>query len=214
VQPVLRGLVHPLRRRLAQLNRRVNWLVMEFFLTALPEVRIVVPERFGDARGVFSETWNARALAAAGIHAAFVQDNHALNRRQGTVRGLHYQMPPCAQGKLLRVTRGGVLDVAVDVRRGSPTFGRHVPVLLSAENWRQLWVPPGFAHGYCTLEDDTEVQYKTTGYYSPSHERGIAWNDPALAIDWPFDAANVFVGERDRRLPQLAEQPDLFEYGA
>jgi dTDP-4-dehydrorhamnose 3,5-epimerase len=187
---------------------------MEFLLTALPEVRIVVPDRFGDARGFFSETWNARALAAAGIGAAFVQDNHALNRRRGTVRGLHYQIPPCAQGKLLRVTRGAVLDVAVDVRRGSPTFGQHAAVLLSAENWQQLWVPPGFAHGYCTLEDDSEVQYKTTGYYNLSHERGIAWDDPALAIDWPFDTANAFVSERDRRLPRLAGQPDLFEYGA
>jgi dTDP-4-dehydrorhamnose 3,5-epimerase len=187
---------------------------MEFFATALLEVRIVVPDRLGDGRGFFSETWNARALAAAGIDATFVQDNHALNRRQGTVRGLHYQIPPCAQGKLLRVTRGRVLDVAVDVRRGSPTFGQHAAVLLSAENWRQLWVPPGFAHGYCTLEDDTEVQYKTTSYYSPRHERGIVWDDPALPIGWPFDGAKVVVSERDRRLPRLVEQPDLFEYGA
>jgi dTDP-4-dehydrorhamnose 3,5-epimerase len=185
---------------------------MEVFATALPEVRIVVPERFGDQRGFFSETWNARAFAAAGIDAAFVQDNHACNRRHGTLRGLHYQIPPCAQGKLLRVTRGAVLDVAVDVRRGSPTFGRHVAVTLSAANWQQLWVPPGFAHGYCTLEDDTEAQYKTTHYYSPAHERGILWEDPALAIGWPFDAANLLLTERDRRLPRLADQPDLFEY--
>jgi dTDP-4-dehydrorhamnose 3,5-epimerase len=185
---------------------------MELLATALPEVRIVVPERFGDARGFFSETWNARALAAAGIDDAFVQDNHAGNRRRGTLRGLHYQIPPCAQGKLLRATRGAVLDVAVDVRRGSPRFGQHVAVLLSAENWQQLWVPAGFAHGYCTLEDDSEVQYKTSGYYSPPHERGIAWDDPALAIAWPFAAASLVVTERDRRLPRLAEQSDLFEY--
>jgi dTDP-4-dehydrorhamnose 3,5-epimerase len=186
---------------------------MELLATALPEVRIVVPARFDDTRGFFSETWNARALAAAGIDAAFVQDNHARSRRRGTLRGLHYQIPPCAQGKLLRVTRGAVLDVAVDVRRGSPSFGQHVAVPLSAENWHQLWVPAGFAHGYCTLEDDTEVQYKTTQYYSPAHERGIAWDDPALAIGWPLDAASLVLTERDRQLPRLAEQPDLFEYG-
>jgi dTDP-4-dehydrorhamnose 3,5-epimerase len=185
---------------------------MEVLATALPEVRIVAPQRFGDQRGFFSETWNGRAFAAAGIDAAFVQDNHAGNQRRGTLRGLHYQIPPCAQGKLLRVTRGAVLDVAVDVRHGSPTFGRHVAVTLSAANWQQLWVPSGFAHGYCTLEDDTEVQYKTTDYYSPAHERGIRWDDPALAIDWPFDAAGLILTERDRRLPCLAEQPDLFEY--
>jgi len=184
---------------------------MELFATALPEVRIVAPERFDDARGFFSEVWNARALAAAGIAAAFVQDNHARNLRQWTLRGLHYQIPSCAQGKLLRVTRGAVLDVAVDIRRGSPTFGQYVEVLLSAENWHQLWVPPGFAHGYCTLEDDTEVQYKSTQYYSPAHERGIAWDDPALAIGWPGDAASMVVTERDRRLPRLAAQPELFE---
>jgi dTDP-4-dehydrorhamnose 3,5-epimerase len=185
---------------------------MQLLDTRLPEVRIIEPKRFGDERGFFSETWNAQALAAAGIDADFVQDNHAGNRRRGTLRGLHYQIPPCAQGKLLRVTRGAVLDVAVDVRRGAPSFGQYVAVLLSAENWHQLWVPPGFAHGYCTLEDDTEVQYKTTRYYSPAHERGIAGDDPALAIDWPFDAASLILTERDRRLPRLAEQPDLFEY--
>jgi dTDP-4-dehydrorhamnose 3,5-epimerase len=128
------------------------------------------------------------------------------------LRGLHYQLPPCAQGKLIRVTRGAVLDVAVDIRRGSPGFGSHVAVLLSAENWQQLWVPPGFAHGYCTLEDETEVLYKTTEYYSPAHERGIAWDDPALAIGWPTAPAAMVVAERDRLLPRLAAQPDLFEY--
>jgi dTDP-4-dehydrorhamnose 3,5-epimerase len=131
-----------------------------------------------------------------------------------TVRGLHYQIPPCAQGKLLHVTRGAVLDVAVDIRRGSPRFGHHVAVPLSAENWRQLWVPRGFAHGYCTLEDDTEVKYKTTEYYSPAHERGIAWDDPALGIEWPSPAIEMLVTERDSQLPRLAAQPDLFAYCA
>ncbi len=171
-----------------------------------------MPERIGDTRGFFSEVWSARALAAAGIDAAFVQDNHARSPRKGTLRGLHYQMPPTAQGKLVRVTRGAILDVAVDIRRRSPTFGHHADAVLSADNWRQLWVPPGFAHGYCTLEDDTEVQYKTTDYYSPPHERGIAWNDPALAIRWPLSGETVIVSDRDRALPRLAEQPDLFEH--
>ena len=185
---------------------------MQVLATGFSEIKIVVPRRFEDARGFFSEVWNARALSAAGIEAEFVQDSHAHNRRRGTVRGLHYQIPPCAQGKLVRVVRGAVFDVAVDVRRGSPRFGRHVAVRLSAENWHQLWVPPGFAHGYCTLEDDTEVQYKATRYYSPAHERGIAWDDPALAIDWPLDRVTVLVSERDRLLPRLAAQPDLFDY--
>jgi dTDP-4-dehydrorhamnose 3,5-epimerase len=187
---------------------------MKVLATPLPEVRILVPRRFDDSRGFFSEVWNARELAGAGIAADFVQDNHAGNRRIGTLRGLHYQLPPRAQGKLLRVTRGAVFDVAVDVRRGSPTFGHHVAALLTAENWQQLWIPPGFAHGYCTLADDTEVLYKTTGYYSPPHERGITWDDPALSIRWPFAAGSVIVTERDRNLPRLADQPDLFEYGA
>jgi dTDP-4-dehydrorhamnose 3,5-epimerase len=184
---------------------------MKLQATDIPGVRIVVPERFRDPRGFLSEVWNARTFAAAGIDAEFVQENHAHNHRQGTLRGLHYQIAPRAQGKLLRVARGAVFDVAVDIRRASSTFGQHVEVLLSAENWRQLWVPPGFAHGYCTLEDNTEVQYKTTHYYSPAHERGIAWDDPALPIRWPLDAADLVVSERDRRLPRLAAQPDLFE---
>ena len=184
---------------------------MEIIATALPEIRIVLPRRIGDQRGFFSEVWNARELSRLGIDGVFVQDNHVGNPLAGTLRGLHYQLPPVAQGKLVRVTRGAIFDVAVDIRRGSPSFGRHVGTTLSAENWRQAWVPPGFAHGYCTLEDDTEVLYKVTDYYSPTHERGIVWDDPALAIAWPFGADAAIVSERDRRLPRLAEQPDLFE---
>jgi dTDP-4-dehydrorhamnose 3,5-epimerase len=187
---------------------------MEFLGSALPEVKILVPERIGDERGFFSEVWNSRELRRLGIDAGFVQDNHVRNPLAGTVRGLHYQVAPMAQGKLLRVTRGAVFDVAVDIRRGSSNFGRHAGTVVSAENWRQVWVPAGFAHGYCTLEDDTEVLYKVTDYYSPAHERGIAWNDPELAIAWPVAADAAIVSARDRRLPRLALQPELFELGA
>ena len=156
--------------------------------------------------------WNARDFALVGIDANFVQDNHVRNPLKGTLRGLHFQIPPVAQGKLVRVTRGAIFDVAIDIRRGSPTFGRHAAAVLTADNWYQLWIPPGFAHGYCTLEDDTEVQYKATDFYSPSHDRGIAWHDPVLMITWPATIETAIVSERDRDLPPLAEQPDLFEY--
>lgn len=185
---------------------------MQVIETALAGVVIVVPPRIGDRRGFFSEVWNARNFSEAGIEAVFVQDNHAFSSLKGTLRGLHYQIPPAAQGKLLRVSRGAVFDVALDVRRGSPTFGRHISAILSADNWRQIWVPPGFAHGYCTLEDDTEVQYKVTEFYSPRHDRGIRWNDPMLMIEWPATAETAMVSERDQKLPLLAEQPELFEY--
>ena len=186
---------------------------MQVIETALREVLILVPQRIGDRRGFFSEVWNARDFSSAGIDAVFVQDNHALSSQKGTLRGLHYQTSPAAQGKLVRVSRGAILDVAVDIRRGSPTFGRHIRAELSADNWRQIWVPPGFAHGYCTLKDDTEVQYKVTDFYSPRHDRGIRWNDPALVIEWPVMPESAIVSERDQKLPPLAEQPDLFEYG-
>ena len=125
---------------------------------------------------------------------------------------MHYQISPAEQGKLLRVTRGSMFDVAVDIRRGSPTFGRHADAVLSADNWYQLWIPPGFAHGYCTLEDDTEVQYKVTAVYSPAHDRGIAWDDSEILITWPVTAETVILSDRDRKLPRLADQPDLFDY--
>ena len=185
---------------------------MQILDTGIPEVKIVVPQRLGDARGFFSEVWNARDFTSAGIDARFVQDNHVRSPHKGTLRGLHYQIDPAAQGKLLRVTRGAVFDVAVDIRRGSPTFGRHADAVLSADNWHQLWIPPGFAHGYCTLEDGTEVQYKVTEFYSPAHDRGIAWDDRELTISWPVTRESVILSERDRKWPCLAEQPDLFEY--
>lgn len=185
---------------------------MQIIETALPEVVIVMPERIGDQRGFFSEVWNARDFSAAGIDTIFVQDNHVRSALKGTLRGLHFQIPPRAQGKLVRASRGAIFDVAVDIRRGSPNFGRHAHAILTSDNWRQVWVPPGFAHGYCTLEDDTEVLYKATDYYSPEHDRGIQWDDPALMIEWPVPAEAVIVSERDRKLPPLSAQPDLFEY--
>src|SRR5476651_694570 len=187
---------------------------MDLMNTALPEVKIVLPKRVGDARGFFSEVWNSRDFAAVDISAAFVQDNHIRNPLKRTLRGLHYQIGSAAQGKLLRVTRGAIFDVAVDIRRGSPTFGKHADAVLSADNWQQLWVPPGFAHGYCTLEDDTEVQYKVTGYYSPEHDRGIAWDDPDLRINWPVTGDTALLSERDKKHPRLSEQRDLFEYSS
>jgi dTDP-4-dehydrorhamnose 3,5-epimerase len=175
-------------------------------------VKIVVPRRFGDTRGDLAEIWNAAAFAAAGIDARFVQDNHIRSPRRGTVRGLHYQVPPAAQGKLVRVTRGALFDVVVDIRRGSPSFGRHARSVLSAENGHQIWIPPGFAHGCCTLEDDTEVHYRMTEYYRPAQERGIAWNDPEIMIAWPITTEEAILSERDRALPRVAAQRDLFEH--
>jgi dTDP-4-dehydrorhamnose 3,5-epimerase len=173
--------------------------------TDIPAVKIITPKKFGDHRGFFSETYSRRAAAEAGIPFEFVQDNHSSSADVGTIRGLHFQSPPFAQDKLVRVTRGRILDVAVDLRRSSRTFGRHVAVELSAENWRQLLVPVGFAHGFCTLEPDTEVLYKVTNYYSPAHDLGLAFDDPALGIAWPVSTLKAILSDKDRRLPPLAD---------
>jgi dTDP-4-dehydrorhamnose 3,5-epimerase len=141
-----------------------------------------------------------------------VQDNQSISAKKGTLRGLHFQKPPRAQGKLIRVLRGSIFDVAVDIRRGSPSFGRHVAVTLDAISGTQLWVPAGFLHGFCTLEDDTEVFYKVSEYYSPEHDAGVYWNDPDLEIDWPVILETVVLSERDRRLPRLSELPEFFVY--
>jgi dTDP-4-dehydrorhamnose 3,5-epimerase len=164
---------------------------------------LIAPKRFGDARGFFSETYNAGAMKDAGIDLVFVQDNHSASATPGTVRGLHYQAPPRAQAKLVRVPKGRILDVFVDIRRGSPTYGRHAAVELSAENWLQALIPVGFAHGFCTLDPDTEVIYKTTDYYAPHSEGGVLWNDPALGIAWP-GVAGAVMSSRDCELPLLA----------
>jgi len=173
--------------------------------TELAEVKIIRPKRHGDARGFFSEVWNSAAFAEAGLDLQFVQDNHVLNGPKGIVRGLHLQVDPDPQGKLIRCCRGAILDIAVDVRRGSPGFGRHVAVELSGENWAQLWVPPGFAHGYCTLTDSAEVLYKVTGLYNPTAERGIRFDDPDIGIDWPVALDEAVLSDKDRVLPSLKE---------
>jgi len=176
---------------------------------SLPDVKLIVPVRHEDERGFFSETFNQSELERAGINISFVQDNHSLSRPSGTVRGLHYQLPPFAQDKLLRVVRGSVFDVAVDLRRHSPTFGQHVSVILSAEDGLQILVPAGFAHGFCTLEPDTEVIYKVSNYYAPECDRGILWNDPALDIEWPV-LAEAVLSARDQKHPLLSDAADLF----
>lgn len=178
----------------------------------VPDVMLVTPRRFEDPRGFFVETWSDRIFREKVADVGFVQDNQSLTRNKGTIRGLHYQRPPAAQGKLVRVLRGAILDVAVDVRHGSPTFGKHVAVRLDAQNGAQLWVPEGFLHGFCTLEDDTEVAYKVTDYYSAEHDTGVAFDDPALAIAWPVNAAEAILSDKDRGLLRLDEQPTLFTY--
>jgi dTDP-4-dehydrorhamnose 3,5-epimerase len=178
---------------------------------AIEGVLLVEPRRFGDARGFFSETWSRQGFAEIGIDHDFVQDNHSLSREVGVVRGLHFQVPPAAQGKLVRVVRGAILDVAVDLRLGSPSYGQHVTAELSAENWRQLWVPPGFAHGFCTLLPDTEVVYKVTSPYAPESDKGLAWDDPALGIAWPVAAGEAVLSDKDRRHPRLSELPVYFD---
>lgn len=178
--------------------------------TALPDVKTVNPQRIGDRRGFFSETYNRQRFAEAGIDVEFVQDNHSLSAAAGTVRGLHFQSEPFAQAKLVRVVRGRILDVAVDLRRSSLTFGRHVAVELSAENGCQLFVPVGFAHGFCTLEPDTEIVYKVSGYYSAAHDLGLLWNDPALGIEWPVAPEDAVLSDKDRRQSPLAELPVYF----
>jgi dTDP-4-dehydrorhamnose 3,5-epimerase len=167
--------------------------------TAIPDVKLVEPRVFGDDRGFFYESWNARTLATAGIDAAFVQDNHSRSRR-GVLRGLHYQIEH-AQGKLVRCVIGEVYDVAVDLRRSSPTFGRHVGMILSSTNQRMLWVPPGFAHGFVVLSETADFLYKTTDYWFAEHERTLLWNDPALAIDWRLHDTPLLAAKDAAGLP-------------
>lgn len=167
----------------------------------IPDVKLVTPARFGDARGFFSETYNAARFQAAGILANFVQDNHSYSEKAGTVRGLHFQAPPFAQAKLVRVLRGAILDIAVDVRRSSPTYGKWVRAKLSAQNGAQLFVPQGFLHGFVTLEVGTEIAYKVDSYYSKEADGAVLWNDPDLAIDWGLSSDQASLSDKDAAAP-------------
>lgn len=182
--------------------------------TAIPEVKVITPRRFADSRGYFVEWHNAAALGAAGIRHAFCQDNLSLSARKGTVRGLHFQIPPMAQAKLVGAMTGRAFDVALDLRLGSPTFLRHVAVELSAERGNQLLIPEGFAHGFCALSDATLIFYKITAPYSPAHDSGIHWADPALGIPWPTEANAAILSEKDAKLPQLDPANPPFRYRA
>lgn len=185
---------------------------MKVIRTDIPDVVIIEPGVFGDHRGYFFESFSERDFAGQVRKVRFVQDNESRSCR-GVVRGLHFQLPPHAQSKLVRVVSGCVLDVAVDIRRGSPTFGRHVAVELSAENRRQLFIPRGFAHGFAVLSDDAVFQYKCDSYYAPESEAAIAWDDPDLGIDWGLPAESIILSEKDRRNPCLKDAPVLFDYG-
>jgi dTDP-4-dehydrorhamnose 3,5-epimerase len=183
--------------------------VRELGLDGVVEIR---PKKHGDARGFFSETWKRSAMAEIGIDRDFVQDNHSFSAAKGVLRGLHFQLPPTPQGKLVRVSRGSVFDVAVDIRRGSPTYGRWVGLVLSADLWNQIWVPEGFAHGFVTLEPDTEVQYKVTAPYDPACDRGIRFDDPAIGVEWPIAAQEIQLSDKDRTAPLLADTDTGFTY--
>jgi len=179
-------------------------------LASLP--RIIVPKRYVDERGWFSETFHDQRLSAIGILCRFVQDNQSSSKRKGTLRGLHFQLPPAAQAKLVTVLKGRILDVAVDVRQGSPTFGQYVSAELSSESGHQVYIPIGFAHGFLTLEDDVVVAYKASNYYEPAYESGIRWNDPDIAFPWPMKNASLIISDKDRRLPLLREFASPFAY--
>ncbi len=184
---------------------------MNFTRCSIPEVIEITPKRHADGRGHFVELFRADLFTTHAGSVTFVQHNQSRSRQAGTVRGLHYQMPPAAQGKLVRCARGAVVDVAIDLRRSSPTFGRHVTATLSAEEDNQLWIPAGFAHGFCTLTPDAEVWYAVTHTYSPADERGLLWNDPDLGISWPVGAETVAIAPRDAGLPRLRDITDVFE---
>ena len=186
---------------------------MEVGATEIADIKLIKPVRHVDSRGFFSEVFKECVLREHGIDTHFVQDNHSLSTNKGVVRGLHFQIPPFAQAKLMRVTAGSILDVAVDIRWGSPSFGRYVAVVLSASEGNQIFIPEGFAHGYCTLEPDTEVIYKVSAYYSPDHDRGLLWSDPALGIVWPVSGDQVLISDKDRQNPVLSSLPRSFQYG-
>jgi dTDP-4-dehydrorhamnose 3,5-epimerase len=173
---------------------------------------VFVPKRLIDDRGWFSETFHQQRLREMGITHPFVQENQSSSKRAGTLRGFHFQRPPAAQAKLVTVLRGRILDIAVDIRRGSPSFGNYVSIELSAEGGEQLYIPTGFAHGFITLEDDVVVMYKVSDYYAPSHDTGICWNDPDIGFSWPFKNADIIKSEKDGRLPRIKDLDSPFPY--
>lgn len=187
-------------------------LIMEFTTLSIPEVKLITPRRFGDHRGFFEETYNCDQFSSAGIDTVFVQDNHSVSSEIGTVRGLHFQAPPKAQAKLVRCGRGRLFDVAVDIRKGSPTFGRWVGEELSFENGRMLLVPAGFAHGFMTLEPDTEIVYKCSDTYAPETEGAVHWSDPEIGIEWPLTSTETKLSEKDAAALRLSEQESPFTF--
>ncbi|CAF3942678.1 unnamed protein product [Rotaria sordida] len=185
---------------------------MQFTKLEIPDVVLIEPRRLEDTRGYFREVFHEKIFKTHVADVHFVQDNEAMSTAIGTVRGLHFQKPPAAHGKLVRVLNGAAYDVAVDIRHGSPFFGKHIDLILDAVSAKMLWIPPGFAHGYCTLKSDTIVAYKITDFYSAEHDAGIAWNDPDLGINWPVASNDAIVSDKDRRLPTLANLPPLFTF--
>ena len=185
---------------------------MEIQSTILPDIKILIPRHIGDERGYFAETFRADLFAEHIGEMAFVQDNESLSARAGTIRGLHFQSAPHAQGKLVRCTAGALFDVAVDIRQSSPTYGQWVAETLTPANGKQFWVPPGFAHGFCSLEPNTVICYKVTDYYSAECDKGVAWDDPAIAITWPEIADPETLSPKDRRQPQLANLRAYFSW--
>ncbi|MBP0613995.1 dTDP-4-dehydrorhamnose 3,5-epimerase [Jiella mangrovi] len=186
--------------------------MLEVTPLAISDVLEIKPKKFGDDRGFFSETFSAQRFADAGIAMPWVQDNQSFSAGKFTLRGLHYQAPPFAQDKLVRVLKGAILDVAVDIRHGSPSFGQWVALEVSAKAFNQILVPKGFAHGFLTLEPDTEVFYKVSAPYSGEHDRGIAWNDPEIGVEWPLGGETPVLSDKDKSAPALAETPVLFTY--
>jgi dTDP-4-dehydrorhamnose 3,5-epimerase len=182
---------------------------MEVRPLGLQGVLEILPRKFGDDRGFFSETYHAERMAEAGITLQFVQDNHSFSAAKGVLRGLHYQLPPRAQDKLVRVVRGSIFDVVVDIRKSSPTFGKWVSLEISAEKWNQILIPKGYAHGFVTLEENTEIAYKVTDFYSPEHDRSLRFDDPTVGIEWPFEAAALQLSDKDSNAPYL-DRAELF----
>ncbi len=186
-------------------------MTIELWSLAIADIKVVRTKKFTDERGFLSETYSERDFAAVGIDVRFVQDNHFKSSRPGTIRGLHFQSAPFAQDKLVRVLRGRAFDVAIDLRKSSRSFGKWVGIELSGEDWKQVFIPKGFAHGVCALEPDTEVAYKVSNPHSPAHEFGLIWNDPDLAIDWPLGSNDAILSERDRALPRLRDIAHVFD---